>query len=137
MDQSHDARRDGDLGLGHDRDLWTVLAPRRLTESASAVDMIRSTITTASRIALSLLAAVAISAAARSLWFGVHEIDFWWHLAIGRFMAENRTFFRSDVFSHTAAGAPWVNYYWLGQLVFHAFWKLGGETGIVALRIGA
>jgi len=42
----------------------------------------------------------------------VHRLDdsdTWWHLASGRLIAELGSVPRSDPFSYTAEGAPWIN----------------------------
>jgi hypothetical protein len=36
-----------------------------------------------------------------------------WHLATGRLMLDTGAIPRQDVFSFTAEGRPWINYYWL------------------------
>jgi len=67
--------------------------------------------------------------------------DLWWHLAAGRWMLAKRALTRTDEFSFTAAGAPWLNDAWLGDVIFatweHAFgthalawWKWGLVTTI-------
>jgi hypothetical protein len=43
--------------------------------------------------------------------------DLWWHLAAGRFIWEQGTLPRSDGFSHTAVGEPWVNHEWLWDVL--------------------
>ena len=40
-----------------------------------------------------------------------------WHLQAGRLMLASWSVPHVDVFSYTAAGRPWVDYYWLFELV--------------------
>src|SRR5439155_13396261 len=39
-----------------------------------------------------------------------------WHLATGKLILETATIPRQDVFSFTAMGRPWIDYYWLFQV---------------------
>ena len=69
----------------------------------------------------------------------VHRLDdsdTWWHLASGRLIAELGAVPRSDPFSYTAEGAPWINRQWLFDLGLYRLWRLGGDDG-VALGTGA
>jgi len=47
----------------------------------------------------------------------VDSTDFWWHLASGRQIWELGGVPQVDPFSHTALGAPWINYEWLWGLL--------------------
>ncbi len=57
--------------------------------------------------------------------------DIWWHLAAGREMVERGGVLRSDPFSVSAAGRPWVDVHWLFQLAAHAVHRSLGLTGLV------
>ena len=48
--------------------------------------------------------------------------DLWWHLAAGRAHQEAGELPRADPFSHTAAGAPWIDHSWLwGRVAWEAY----------------
>jgi hypothetical protein len=49
-----------------------------------------------------------------------------WHLRTGHLMLEAGTLPRTDPFSYTAEGHPWIDYYWGFQLLSAAFERLGG-----------
>jgi hypothetical protein len=49
-----------------------------------------------------------------------------WHLQAGRQMLATWSVPRVDVFSFTAAGRPWVDYYWLFELVSAACERVAG-----------
>jgi hypothetical protein len=49
-----------------------------------------------------------------------------WHLRTGRLMLETGTLPRTDPFSYTAEGKPWLNYYWGFQVVSAELDRLGG-----------
>jgi hypothetical protein len=57
------------------------------------------------------------------------DTDTWWHLQAGRVTLDNGRILQRDLFSHTRAGAPWVNHSWLSQIVlyslFHTFYYAG------------
>jgi hypothetical protein len=61
------------------------------------------------------------------------DIDFWWHLRTGQLITESGAVPRTDPFSFTAAGRPWVAHEWLWELgVFHLY-RLGGYRAAVLL----
>jgi hypothetical protein len=49
-----------------------------------------------------------------------------WHLATGRYILDTHAVPQTDVFSFTAAGHPWVNYYWIFDAGAAALERLGG-----------
>lgn len=65
---------------------------------------------------------------------GVRDPDLWWHLAAGRALIERQEFIRSDLFSHTMAGAPWVNFEWLSQIFFYGTERFLGIPGLFFLK---
>lgn len=56
--------------------------------------------------------------------------DIWWHLRDAQILVNTHHFIRHDLFSYTAAGAPWMNHEWLAELPFYAGWQLGGTRGL-------
>src|SRR5579875_3185811 len=44
--------------------------------------------------------------------------DIWWHLRDAQILVNTHHFIRHDLFSYTAAGAPWMNHEWLAELPF-------------------
>jgi hypothetical protein len=61
------------------------------------------------------------------------DTDTWWHLAAGRWMAENGKILTTDPFSHTRAGEAWTNPSWLAQLLLYGTHHLAGLPGLNAL----
>jgi hypothetical protein len=59
--------------------------------------------------------------------------DTYWHIATGRWMLAERSFPWHDVFSHTAAGQPWVNMEWLAQIVLVSAYDWFGWRGLIVL----
>lgn len=49
-----------------------------------------------------------------------------WHVAAGRLMVQTHAVARADVFSFTASGRPWIDYYWLVQVVYALLERIGG-----------
>ncbi len=49
-----------------------------------------------------------------------------WHLATGRWILATHTVPREDMFSFTAAGHPWINYYWLFDTAAALLERAGG-----------
>ena len=56
-----------------------------------------------------------------------------WHLATGRLILATGTLPRVDPFSFTAAGRPWINYYWLFEIVSALCERVGGLVFFAAV----
>jgi hypothetical protein len=70
-----------------------------------------------------------------AFFFGAHSLlnsdgDAARHLAVGREILDTRAIPRTDFFSHTRAGAPFVAYEWLGEVAFAAADRAGGLVGV-------
>lgn len=59
--------------------------------------------------------------------------DLWWHLANGRLMLDLGSWPRTDVFSFTAAGHPWIVHEWLADLGMFLAYHAGGLPLLVAI----
>ncbi|MFH1143318.1 MAG: tetratricopeptide repeat protein [Candidatus Eisenbacteria bacterium] len=60
--------------------------------------------------------------------------DVWWHLATGRWIAQGHGIPRTDPFTYTALGRPWITHEWLSALLFHALHRLGGIELLVIFK---
>jgi hypothetical protein len=54
------------------------------------------------------------------------QTDTWWQLRAGQDMWHSGRVMLTDVYSHTAYGAYWVNHEWLAELVYYAMYRAGG-----------
>ncbi|MGB9886801.1 MAG: hypothetical protein ACPLRW_07385 [Moorellales bacterium] len=77
------------------------------------------------------VAASVFAAVACSLWTA--DPDVFWHLAVGKWIAENGAVPRADVYSWSAAGRPWTAHQWLWELALWVAFRLGGAVGIWTL----
>lgn len=71
------------------------------------------------------------------LAFGLRRIaslDLWWHLAAGRWICENLEVPRADIFSHTAAGQPWIDVHWLFQILAYQSFLHFGLNSLILLK---
>src|SRR5215831_2798490 len=59
--------------------------------------------------------------------------DTYWHLATAKWILAERAFPRHEIFSHTAAGQPWVSPEWLAQVILFTAYDLLGWRGLVLL----
>ncbi|HUT21673.1 MAG TPA: hypothetical protein VM366_21170 [Anaerolineae bacterium] len=62
--------------------------------------------------------------------------DMWWHLRCGAVQWQARAVLKQDIFSHTAAGTPWVNQSWLPQLAMYGLYTFAGFPAL-ALSVAA
>ena len=64
----------------------------------------------------------------------LNAIDLAYHLRAGDIMFDTHAILRTDVFTATAYGRPWLNQQWLAQIVLTTAFGLGGWFALVALR---
>lgn len=67
--------------------------------------------------------------------FPMQELDTFWHAANGRYMLETGRIVNEEIFSHTAHGTPFVNHWWLAQIIIFSSYALAGVPGLVALKV--
>ena len=58
----------------------------------------------------------------------VADPDIGWHLRDAQILASTHHMIAHDLFSFTAADAPWMNHEWLAELLFYAAWRFGGTV---------
>jgi len=72
----------------------------------------------------------------------ISDPDFWWHIATGKWIAEQGSLMQQDVFTIADAAvsadgsrsAFILKQYWLAQLIFYWVYDLSGFLGIIVLR---
>lgn len=66
--------------------------------------------------------------------------DTFWHLATGGWILDHGQIPRTDPFSYTFAGRPWVTHEWLSEVVMAGAFRLAGWSGVMlvtGLSMGA
>ena len=61
-------------------------------------------------------------------------VDFWWHLKAGEIIISTRSIPRTDLFSFTAAGHPFILQNWLAEVIYYGTYLAGGLALVVALN---
>jgi hypothetical protein len=61
------------------------------------------------------------------------DTDTWWHLKSGQLMWQTGQILRSDPFSHTVAGQPWIDHGWLVQIFLWPIYRATGLSGLAVL----
>ena len=84
-------------------------------------------------IAFLLLASFTAFAFVTVLSSAFADGDTGWHIATGQWIATHGTVPRSDPFSFTARGHPWVAHEWLSELLMYGAWRFGGWSGLILL----
>lgn len=70
----------------------------------------------------------------------VYNNDFWWHLATGKYIIENRSLPEDDPFNYTSSGAPETRKTmilkgnWLADVIFYKVYTAWDFKGIIILR---
>lgn len=60
--------------------------------------------------------------------------DFFWHLATGRYIVENKTVPSADVFSYTTIGQRWIPFEWGWDVLTYIIYSSAGFTGLYILK---
>lgn len=60
----------------------------------------------------------------------ISDGDIYWHLSAGREMVARHALLRTDPFTLSAAGRPWIDVHWLFQLAAWAAYRLTGFRGL-------
>jgi len=58
------------------------------------------------------------------------DSDTFWHLRAGTWMLDNGRLLNFDAFSHTRAGAEWINHSWLSEIPMAILYRLFGFGGL-------
>ena len=82
----------------------------------------------AALVAATLLAVATIALSSLTLF------DFWWYLASGQRILQTRSIPKTDPFSYTAEGRPWVNHMWATQVMFTLLWERWGRYALIGLK---
>jgi hypothetical protein len=56
--------------------------------------------------------------------------DVWWHLKSGEYMVVHKAVPRTDPFSYTRAGQPWVAHEWLSEVLMYGLYRAAGWKGL-------
>jgi hypothetical protein len=84
------------------------------------------------RVFLVIVALGLFAMAARS----VTDPDVWWHLRTGQLILQNHAVFRSDPYSFTKFGQPWVNHEWLSDALIFTLFRTTGWAGPIVTFAG-
>ncbi len=63
--------------------------------------------------------------------------DVSWHIATGQWILQHHAIPRTDPFSFTWAGKPWVPIEWLAEVLYASAYRLAGYSGVSALVTAA
>jgi hypothetical protein len=63
--------------------------------------------------------------------------DVSWHIAAGRWILEHQAIPRTDPFSFTAVGRPWIDTEWLAEIIYASAFNFLGYTGLAVIVVAA
>lgn len=61
------------------------------------------------------------------------DADMWWHLRAGQEMWQSKSVLLIDKFSFTRTGTPWVNAFWISEVIIYFAYRQAGFLGITFL----
>lgn len=64
----------------------------------------------------------------------VGDPDLWWHLSAAREILRTGAWPTAETFSFTISGTPWVDFEWLGQLIYYGAYSFAGMGGVWILK---
>jgi len=62
------------------------------------------------------------------------DSDLWGHLAFGSAILDSGSLPRTDTYSYTANGQPWINHEWLAELIAALCYRVAGDAGLLAAK---
>jgi hypothetical protein len=60
--------------------------------------------------------------------------DLWWHLKTGEWIWQQHSIPRTDPFSYSAAGQPWITHEWLFGLFSFLVYRAAGLAGVIGVK---
>jgi hypothetical protein len=61
--------------------------------------------------------------------------DLWGHVVFGQHMLHSGAIPKTDIYSWTANGQPWVNHEWMAEIILALFYTAWGGPGILLLKM--
>lgn len=109
----------------------TNIESREETQSTSVAQDLRGLLDRR-LLQLIVLAGLLSAVAARAMYlkFSVLDLDIWWHLKVGEWIAAHRAFPHVGILSRTAADRPWSAYSWGYELLLSRAYAWFGLVGV-------
>lgn len=64
----------------------------------------------------------------------IRDPDIWLYLESGEYFLQRGEILKTDVFSYTRPGHPWINHSWLSQVVYAVLFRAGSAAGLYLAR---
>ncbi len=61
--------------------------------------------------------------------------DLWGHVVFGQHMLQSHSIPKTDIYSWTANGQPWINHEWVAEIILALFYTAWGGSGILLLKM--
>ena len=65
----------------------------------------------------------------------MRDPDLWWHLRNAQVLLTTHRFIRSDIYSFTTFGQPWVNPEWLAEIPYYLAYRAFAERGVFLVML--
>jgi hypothetical protein len=63
----------------------------------------------------------------------MNDPDIWWHMRNAQYLVQQHHFPRTDMYSFTVAGHPWINHEWLSEIPYYFAYRAFGLVGLKTL----
>ncbi len=67
--------------------------------------------------------------------FKITDPDIWLHFRLGEYILKTHSIPKTDIFTYTAFGHPWLAYEWLSAVIFYLIHSLSGLNGIIIFKV--
>jgi tetratricopeptide (TPR) repeat protein len=64
----------------------------------------------------------------------VFDLDIWLHIKTGEWILQHKAVPKSDIFSFTIQGKPWIDHSWLFQIIVHLVYGKWADEGLILLE---
>ena len=61
--------------------------------------------------------------------------DLWGHLVFGQHILHDHAIPKTDIYSWTAFGQPWINHEWVAEVILALFYTVWGGSGVLLLKM--
>lgn len=68
--------------------------------------------------------------------FPLKDTDFWWHLRTGDLIRQSGTIPRTDTYTFTVSGQPWIDLHWLFEVAVSWVFANGGVPALTLAKCG-
>ncbi|MFH1454415.1 MAG: tetratricopeptide repeat protein [Armatimonadota bacterium] len=71
----------------------------------------------------------------RQCFYYIFSGDIWWYLAVGKYILSAHRILKTEIFSFSAPGYPWIDQTWLAEVIFYCVYQINGFAALNVFKI--